>query len=242
MDEFRIAIQKKCSMIISHKHKFIYIKNRKTAGTSIEISLSKICGATDIITPISPDDEAAKRKLGFPTAQNYHKPKAKWTRKEKWLYFRKKQQPRRFYNHIPCRKVVRLVTPEIWNSYFKFTTERNPFDKVVSFFYYLKGNEKYEQISDWILDGGLSDMQSFDLYSIGKIVAVDKIYRYEDLPFFEKDLTEKLQLDEPFKMVEYKAKSKFRKVRNYKDALDEKAVELIKVAFAREIELLGYEF
>jgi len=40
-------------MIISHKHKFIYIKCRKTAGTSIEMSLSKLCGPQDIITPLT---------------------------------------------------------------------------------------------------------------------------------------------------------------------------------------------
>jgi hypothetical protein len=39
-------------MIISHEHKFIFVKTRKTAGTSIEIALSKFCGPDDVICPI----------------------------------------------------------------------------------------------------------------------------------------------------------------------------------------------
>ena len=38
-------------MIISHKHKFIFIKTRKTAGTTIEYNLSKYLGSEDIIAP-----------------------------------------------------------------------------------------------------------------------------------------------------------------------------------------------
>ena len=38
-------------MIISHKYKFIFIKTRKTAGTTIEYNISKYLGKNDIITP-----------------------------------------------------------------------------------------------------------------------------------------------------------------------------------------------
>lgn len=230
-------------MIISHKHKFIFIKCRKTAGTSIEISLSKLCGTKDIITPITEDDEKARLDLGFLGAQNYEKPKSEWSRSERWQYFKNGKTPKqKFYHHISCGEIVDLIPKHVWDSYFKFTVERNPFDKVVSFFFWRRGHEKYESVSDWILDGGLKQMPSYDLYSIDKFPAVDKIYRYEDFAFFEKDLTERLNLSEPFKMVNYKAKSKSRKERDYRKVLDDKAVELIKLAFAREIELLGYQF
>ncbi|TAE78164.1 MAG: hypothetical protein EAZ84_02360 [Verrucomicrobia bacterium] len=41
-------------MVISHKHRFIFIKTAKTAGTSIEAFLSPHCGPDDVFTPTFP--------------------------------------------------------------------------------------------------------------------------------------------------------------------------------------------
>ena len=75
-------------MIISHKYRFIFIKLRKTAGTSLEIALSGICGKDDIITPISAEDEEIRREPGFRSAQNYIADEA-------------------FYNHMPAAEIRR---------------------------------------------------------------------------------------------------------------------------------------
>jgi hypothetical protein len=229
-------------MIISHKHKFIFIKNRKTAGTSIEISLSKFCGPNDIITTITDDDEKVRHNFGFTGPQNYYKPKIEWNLNQWRDYFKEGKKPKKFYNHIPCKELIKLVDKKIWNSYFKFTIERNPFDKAVSYFFWRKGNEKYDCIHDFILAGGLNPLQAYDLYWIDKLPAVDKIYQYEDLAFLEKDLTKQLNLPEPFELINYKAKSHSRKIADYREILDEESIKLIKIAFAREIELFNYKF
>ncbi len=39
-------------MLISHKHQFVFIKTSKTAGTSIELSLSNLIGSDAIVTPL----------------------------------------------------------------------------------------------------------------------------------------------------------------------------------------------
>ena len=227
-------------MIISHKHQFIYIKARKTAGTSIEIALSSICGKDDIITPISKKDEKVRKKLGFLGAQNYFIPRKKYTKYDKYNFFTEFKKAQ-FYNHIPCSEVINYVDKKTWNSYFKFTIERNPFDKVVSFYYWSGSDQKYNNISEFIADGGLRKIAAYDLYSINNVVAVDKIYKFENLNYFLTDLSERLNLEKVLRLPLFKAKSHTRKVKRYQDILDREAIEMIEIIFARELKLLNYQ-
>jgi hypothetical protein len=47
-------------MIVSHEHKFIFLKTKKTASTSIELALSALCGDGDVITLLTEIDEALR--------------------------------------------------------------------------------------------------------------------------------------------------------------------------------------
>jgi len=71
-------------MILSHKNKFIFLKTKKTASTSIELLLSKVCGKKDIITPVSEltlfgkirrfekiTEEDLRKKINAKKPQNY---------------------------------------------------------------------------------------------------------------------------------------------------------------------------
>lgn len=40
-------------MIVSHDLRMIFLKTKKTAGTSLELSLSSLCGPLDVITPVT---------------------------------------------------------------------------------------------------------------------------------------------------------------------------------------------
>ena len=42
-------------MIVSHKHRFVFVKTRKTGGSSIEHALSEFCGGGDVLTPLPPE-------------------------------------------------------------------------------------------------------------------------------------------------------------------------------------------
>ena len=44
----------------SHEHKFIFLTTKKTAGTSIELALTQLCGTDYIIAPLTEIDEARR--------------------------------------------------------------------------------------------------------------------------------------------------------------------------------------
>ena len=50
-------------MIISHKNKFIFLKPKKVAGTSMEIFLSQFCGDNDVITQIGTENLRVRSKI-----------------------------------------------------------------------------------------------------------------------------------------------------------------------------------
>ena len=87
-------------MIVSHEHRFIFIKTRKTAGTSIEISLSKYCGPNDIITPIAEVDEKIRESLGHKGPQNY---KINETKLLNNLFLILGFKSKEHYNHSPAK-------------------------------------------------------------------------------------------------------------------------------------------
>ena len=99
-------------MIVSHRHKFIFLKTRKTAGTSIEIGLSKYCGAGDIISRILDHGEAIRQQLGYLGPQNDAWPFNRYSPRDR-LSLVKRRHKWRYYNHMPAAEVCAREIAEI---------------------------------------------------------------------------------------------------------------------------------
>jgi len=227
-------------MIVSHKHKFIFIKTEKTAGTSLEIALSEYCGEDDIITEISDKDEIARKDAGYRGAQNYHIPISKY----KKIDFAKliiQGHRASFYNHMPAEEVKDLVGSDIWDGYYKFCFDRNPWDKFVSWYAWKNRNNKYSSMEDFYQKGMAGKVKGFELYTIGGRLAVDDVFKYEEMDVALKTITKKIGLKNELRMPDFIAKGGVRKERKHYSAIvDEKILASIDVFAAREIKLLGY--
>jgi hypothetical protein len=229
-------------MILSHKFKFIFIKTAKTAGTSIEVFLSKHCGPQDIVTPIIPRVQGHQPRnyegLINPIPGILERPGKFLSALHHSMMSRTK-----FYNHMPAREVKQRVGIDVWNGYFKFCVERNPWDKVLSHFNMHLTREGGRLSFNEYLARGRFPLNAFRYMdrSQNKII-IDRVVRYENLLV---ELGEVFaQLGIPFGgSLGVAAKSEYRADRRaYQELFNEQQRRIVERAFAKEIELHGYRF
>jgi len=229
-------------MILSHKYKFIFIKTAKTAGTSIEVFLSKYCAPTDILTPIEPSVEGHQPRnyLGFinPIPEILERPAKFFSVLRHSITSREK-----FYRHMPAFEVQKRIPYDVWNSYFKFCVERNPWDKVLSHYYMHAAREGGSLSLDQYLARSRFPLNSFRYTNrAGTRIIVDRILHYENLI---RELGEVFsQLNIPFEgTLGVQAKSEFRTDRRpYQQIFNDEQRRIVEKAFAKEVELHRYRF
>jgi len=230
-------------MIISHKYRFIFIKTMKTAGTSVEIALSEFLGDDDICTPLADADENTRRNLGYKGARNYFVPLSGY-RMKNWKKLLLKRKRLRYYTHSSASRVRRLVGNDIWNSYFKFCFERNPWDKTISAYYWRISKGGTASLTDFIRDGApdrLAKRGGSGLYTINGKIAMDRVCLYENMAEEMGFIAKKLNLPGIPRLPNAKSGTRKDK-RHYRDVLTDDDRLCIHTAFATEIKNFGYKF
>jgi Sulfotransferase family len=229
-------------MIVSHAHKFIFLKTKKTAGTSIELALSELCGPDDVISPLTAIDE--EKRAGKRGAQNWRR-HGWWNSprpllKRRWFKFTAADYG--FYNHMPAAEARALIDDQTWRRYFKFAFDRNPWDRQVSFYHHRYRSEKEPPpFSSFLHQDRAARLNNYDIYAIDGDVAVDFVGRYETLEDDLKIALRHVGLETPPQLP--RAKGTFRQTNvPYRDYYDDDTRELVRDWYAREIELLDYEF
>ena len=177
----KVLIHKLDMTIISYNKNFIFVKSRKTGGTSMEVSLSKFCGAEDIISPIGPFGEDERESRKFLGPQNYinkKKPKKLNFALFKNLIssfiqllpltkkiFKFKFPPKLSFgplfienyitdSHSSLKSIKKVLNKHFYDNSFKFTIVRNPYDQFLSFYHWeiFRGRTDYnESIYDFTI-------------------------------------------------------------------------------------------
>ena len=101
-------------VLVSHSHKFIFLKTRKTAGTSVEMMLEPACAPKD--HTVQHKTPGLVSEYGIVGARMSTPAHGVWK------------------NHILADHVRDQLGAEQFDSYKKITTIRNPFDRMMSMF------------------------------------------------------------------------------------------------------------
>lgn len=114
--------------VISHQHKFIFVRPYKVAGTSISICLGNLCEGNDIFC-LAPNDRAYcpgidDDDFGAVAVLNEH------------IFANLKIKEGRVSGHISPWQIRRMVGGSLWGEYFKFTVIRNPWDWFISLYWW----------------------------------------------------------------------------------------------------------
>ncbi|MEM6252385.1 MAG: sulfotransferase family 2 domain-containing protein [Cyanobacteria bacterium P01_D01_bin.156] len=231
-------------MIISHKHKFIFIKTTKTAGTSVEIALSRFCGEDDVVTPLMQKDEVMRKEYGGHGPQNFERA-CKLTEYSKGDWWRLLSQGKRskvslFWNHITANQIKSRISPDQWDSYYKFCFVRNPWDRAVSrYFWNIERDGIHENLDESLKNNNPNS--NFGIYSINGQVVVDFVGKYENLMADFMTICQTLKI--PFDGELPRAKSTSRKTKkHYSEILSSAQAEYIRQKCSQEVELFGYQY
>ena len=168
-------------MLVSHLHRFIYTKTIKTASTSTEAYFERFC-----MHPEEWELAEQKRKEDVENGLNVGSGTAGYESDAGIVGYRGGQpNGKKWFNHMPAKRIKAQLGEEIWNSYFKFSVVRNPYDKMISSFFYANKDQKESSnpVPDfrvWVKNRTNRHVDR-NKYLIGDEICVDFIIRYEQL-------------------------------------------------------------
>lgn len=160
--------------MVSHSHRFAFLKTRKTAGTSVELFLQPFCVPDDV--PVVEKTHTIESERGIVGTRLIAPGDGQTEADRKW------------FNHMPASDVRANLGRLKWWRYLKVATIRNPFDRLVSQFHYRHRNQPAlpddpqahrSAFREFVMSGRFSD--DADIVFVNGRFVVDVLLRYETL-------------------------------------------------------------
>jgi hypothetical protein len=236
-------------MLISHRFRFIYLKTRKTAGTSVEAYFEPYCVDPERREPPPHEREAEVTKWGVVGYRGDPRPGEVW------------------FNHMPASRIRELVGDDVWSNYLKFCVVRNPFDKAVSLFWFTLPNSERGRLSGapftdvraafagWLLGGARNRIRTRwrgkdhaedigvdePIVTIAGNLVVDDVIRYESLEADLKRMCRTLDIPWESERLE-RLKSEYRtRPEPFAEYYGRATAAKVRQLFGWELETFGYD-
>lgn len=213
--------------MISHKHRCIFIHIPKTAGSSINSF--------------------------FHPNVKFHFKNADYDRLFGWCEKRKLHM-----QHATAKQLLEteLISEDVWNSYYKFTFVRNPWDRAYSdylwmmkfanikgsFKDYMNQKDEFDEIlNDNSKDSFLGDhvLSQHKFFDLNGDLEVDFQGHFENFSSDIQVVLEQLGIDEQFDKNMNKSK---RRYKHYSQFFSNSNKKLVEEKYSKDIELFDYSF
>lgn len=196
--------------MISHKKKFIYIHIPKTGGNSLSLYL-KNYSSNKVIQRNS--------RVGLGQGIDIICEKSKIDIK-----------------HMPIT-YYRGLYPNLYSSYIKFTIVRNPYDRLISLYFWLRSNRPYTKKSfKEFLNKNIKSQLSFIM--VDDKIEVDYICKFENLEEDLKYIFNKINIDTKDMVFPHLNASKHNYYMSY---YDNELLSIINKKYENDFKVLGYD-
>ena len=209
-------------VLISHIYKFIYIKNSKVAGTSVESFFDQFCVDPNQKHIFKHSTTIVKSKFG--------------------IIGSRLRNGKIWQNHMSATDIKKHKEKE-FDTYLKFCVVRNPYDTAVSKYFWRNQNKRYKSFKEYIKKSFICEPSQFKRYSINRKSVCDYHIRYEHL---HEDIVELCKI---LNITNYDLKdlpnfkSGFRdKSKHYSQFYDDETKKLVYEKCKEEFELFNYTF
>lgn len=170
-------------VIYSPAHNLVFLKTIKTAGTSIEMEISRHVDDEAVLTPIIPEEAERVAHAGR-GAQNHDRRAevSELTLRRLVGGVKRRQWPRvpLFWHHITASEVRSRIGDQQWSDATKVCVVRNPWEVFASRFQMERDRRAdIDTVDDMVSRIGVTS--NWPIYTIDDEIVVDHVVRYEDL-------------------------------------------------------------
>jgi hypothetical protein len=210
-------------MLISQKHKFLFVHVYKNGGMSVSKALSPFA-----VNKYQRETVRVLKQLNLPCPKNW--------------------DPNPFDTHVTASDLVTVMGQAEFNSFFSFAFVRNPWDWLVSIYcYVLKKPDhrlhdhfislgSFENYIGWQCEDGLPPQKEF-LFSQDNQQLVNFLGRFENLEQDFKTVCTQIGVS-----AELPKLNVSRQSRSFKEYYDERLVEMVREKYQPDIDLFDYQF